>query len=147
MTERAPPDPDFEHRVRDSFARQTYMSTLGAALESVAPGVVAIRLAIRRELTQQNGFLHAGALASVADSACGYAALTLMPAGADVLSIEFKINMLAPAVGDAVIATGTVIRAGKQIMVCRGDVESVTGDKRKLVAAMQATMMVAGGGP
>ena len=98
------------------------MATLGARLARVAPGEVDIELTVADELTQQHGFLHAGALASVADSACGYAALSLMPPGAAVLSVEFKINMLAPAQGDRVVANGRVIRAGKTITVCRGDV-------------------------
>jgi uncharacterized protein (TIGR00369 family) len=119
------------------------MRSFGARLERVAPGEVHIRLPIREDLTQQNGFLHAGAIATIADSACGYAALSLMPAEADVLSIEFKVNMLAPATGDAIVARGNVIRAGTTIMVCRADVYSITGSGEKLVAAMQGTMMVA----
>ena len=138
-----PPDPNYAARVRASFDKQKLMTTLGATLESVAPGAVTIRLPFRDDLTQQHGFLHAGAIASVADSACGYAALSLMPADAGVLSIEFKINMLSPAKGDAVIARGEVIRAGKKIRVCRADVVSITGKDEKLVAAMQGTMMVA----
>lgn len=136
-----PSDPNYAARVRASFAQQKLMTTLGAILEDVQPGAVTIRLPFRDELTQQNGFMHAGAIASVADSACGYAAYSLMSADANVLSIEFKINMLAPAKGDSVIARGTVIRAGKRIMVCRADVFSITGAEEKLVAAMQGTMM------
>lgn len=139
-------DPDFEARVRRNFAAQQFMATLGATIDRVAPGRVDIRLPCRDELTQQNGFLHAGAIASVADSACGYAALSLMPVGADVLSVEFKINMLAPAKGEAIVARGEVIRAGRTIMACRADVFSVTGTSEKLVAAMQGTMIVAGTG-
>lgn len=140
-----PSDPNYAARVRDSFERQRLMTTLGATLEDVRPGAVTIRLPFRDDLTQQHGFVHAGAIASVADSACGYAALSLMPAGADVLSIEFKINMLSPAKGDALVARGVVIRAGKKIMVCRADVFSITGSEEKLVAAMQGTMIVAEG--
>jgi uncharacterized protein (TIGR00369 family) len=140
-----PPDPNYAARVRASFDKQTFMATLGATLESVSAGAVAIRLSFRDDLTQQHGFLHAGAIASIADSACGYAALSLMPLDAGVLSIEFKINMLSPARGDAIIARGEVIRAGRNIMVCRADVHSVTERDEKLVAAMQATMMVANG--
>ena len=139
---KTPPDPDFAARVRASFDRQKFMTTIGATLERVEAGAVSIRLPFRADLTQQHDFLHAGALASVADSACGYAALSLMPPGADVLSIEFKINMLSPATGDSVIARAEVIRAGKRVMVCRADVFSVTAAQEKLVAAMQATMMV-----
>jgi uncharacterized protein (TIGR00369 family) len=103
---------------------------------------VTLRLAFRDDLTQQHGFLHAGTIAALADSACGYAALTLMPVGADVLSIEFKVNMLSPAKGDAIVARGEVIRAGRTIMVCRADVYALSGLEEKLVAAMQGTMMV-----
>lgn len=138
-------DPNFEARVRASFAKQRLMRTIGAVLEKVAAGAVDIRLPFREDLTQQHGFLHAGTLAAIADSACGYAALSLMPVDAGVLSIEFKINMLAPAKGDAIVARGKVIRAGRTIMVCRADVYSITGSEEKLVAAMQGTMMVATG--
>lgn len=140
-----PPDPNYAARVRASFDRQALMATIGATLDDVKPGAVTIRLPFREDLTQQHGFLHAGAVASVADSACGYAALSLMPADAGVLSIEFKINMLSPAKGDAIVARGEVIRAGRKIMVCRADVYSITGKDEKLVAAMQATMTVAEG--
>jgi uncharacterized protein (TIGR00369 family) len=121
------------------------MATIGAMLERVEAGKVDIRLPFRADLTQQHGFLHAGTIAAVADSACGYAAMSLMPADAGVLSIEFKVNMLAPAKGDAIVARGVVIRAGRTIMVCRADVVSITGRDEKLVAAMQGTMMVVTG--
>ena len=132
-------------RVRASFARQRLMQTIGAVLEDVTSGRVTIRLPFREDLTQQHGFLHAGVIASVADSACGYAALSLMPEDAGVLSIEFKVNMLAPAKGDSIIARAEVIRAGRNIMVCRADVRAVTGTDEKLCAAMQGTMMVVTG--
>lgn len=118
------------------------MQTIGAKVDAVAPGRVELRLPYREDLTQQHGFLHAGTIAAVADSACGYAALTLMPADAAVLSIEFKVNMLAPAMGEAIVARGEVIRAGRTVMVCRADVVSITNGAEKLVAAMQGTMMV-----
>jgi uncharacterized protein (TIGR00369 family) len=140
-----PRDPNYAARVRDSFGRQRFMATLGAELGEVRPGAVTIRMPCGEAVTQQHGFVHAGALAAIADSACGYAALSLMPAAAGVLSIEFKVNMLSPAKGDAVEARGTVIRAGKTIMVCRADVYAVTGSEEKLVAAMQGTMMVVEG--
>ena len=138
----APGDPNFEARVRASFEKQQLMTTIGAMLDRVEAGKVDIRLPFRADLTQQHGFLHAGTIAAVADSACGYAALSLMPSDAGVLSIEFKVNMLAPAKGDAIVARGVVIRAGRTIMVCRADVVSITGRDEKLVAAMQGTMMV-----
>jgi uncharacterized protein (TIGR00369 family) len=143
MTPAPAPDPDAAARVRASFAKQHLMATLGAVLEDVGPGRVTIRLPFREDLTQQHGFLHAGAIAAVADSACGYAALSLMPADAAVLSIEFKVNMLSPARGD-VIARADVIRPGRNIMVCRADV--VSASEEKLIAAMQGTMMVVRGG-
>ena len=133
---------DNDRRVRDSFARQRFMQTLGASVESVGDGAVVLRLPVRDALTQQHGFMHAGAIATLADSACGYAALTKMPPDAAVLSIEFKVNMLAPAVGEALVARAEVIRAGRNVMVCRSDVYAVTGGGEKLVAAMQGTMMV-----
>lgn len=135
-------DPNFDARVRASFGRQRLMTTIGALVDEVAPGRVVLRLPFREDLTQQHGFLHAGTIAALADSACGYAALTLMAADAAVLSVEFKINMLAPAKGDAIVARAEVVRAGRTIMVCRADVVSVLGAAEKLVAAMQGTMMV-----
>lgn len=134
---------DVLERVRASFGKQRLMATLGARLEDVSAGRVVIRLPFDPSLAQQHGFLHAGAIAAVADSACGYAALSLMPPEAAVLSIEFKVNMLSPAKGD-VIARAEVIRPGRNIMVCRAEV--VAADTAKLVAAMQGTMMVVRGG-
>ena len=134
---------DIESRVRESFSRQNLMTTLGASVVSVGEGTVVLRLPFRDALAQQNGFLHAGAIATLADSACGYAALTMMPPGADVLSVEFKVNMLAPAVGDAFEARGQVLRAGKTIVVTRADVFALRDGGQKLVAAMQGTMIVA----
>ncbi len=145
MTTHTPRDPDFERRVRASFERQAFMSTIGARLVRVEPGEVDLELAVRSDLTQQHGFLHAGALASVADSACGYAALSLMPPGAAVLSVEFKINLLAPAAGDRVLAKGRVIRAGKTVTVCWGEVLAFAGDSERLVATMVGTMMTVEG--
>jgi uncharacterized protein (TIGR00369 family) len=141
VTPYEPQDPEFERRVRDSFGRQRFMATIGARLARVAPGEIDIELTVRDELSQQHGFLHAGALATVADSACGYAALSLMPPGAAVLSVEFKINMLAPAKGERVVAHGRVLRAGKTITVCRGDVVAHSSDGERLVATMVGTMM------
>jgi len=135
------PDAEFEARVRLSFAEQRVMATIGASLGIVEPGAVDVVLPFRDDLTQQDGFLHAGIVAAVADSACGYAAHTLMPATARVLSIEFKLNLLAPAVGDRLEARGRVIRAGRTITVCRADVVAVIGNDEKLVATMTGTMM------
>jgi uncharacterized protein (TIGR00369 family) len=132
-------------RIEASFAKQSVMSTIGATLERVAPGEVDIALTVRPDLCQQHGYLHAGILATVADSACGYAALTVMPTDAAVLSIEFKINMLAPATGRRVIARGRVVRSGKTITVCRADVVAEDGDQTTTVATMTGTMMVVRG--
>lgn len=136
-----PQDPAFESRVRASFDRQTFMATIGARIVHVAPGEVDLELAVRNDLVQQHGFLHAGVLAAAADSACGYAALSLMPPGAAVLSVEFKVNLLAPAAGDRIVARGRVIRAGKTVTVCWGDVTAYTGDTEKTVATLVGTMM------
>jgi uncharacterized protein (TIGR00369 family) len=135
-------DPRYETRVRASFARQLFMATLGARLVSVAPGRVEIALPFRNDLTQQHGFLHAGVVAAVADSACGYAALSLMPADSGVLSVEFKINLMKPAEGGSFRAAGTVVRAGRTLMVCSAEVFAATDGGESTVALMQGTMMV-----
>ena len=125
-------------RVRESFARQAFMTTIGAALVSVKPGEVVIEVASRPELTQQHGFLHAGVIASIADSACGYAAFTLMPPDHAVLSVEFKQNQLAPARGERFRATGRVVKSGRTLTVCTAEVKAAD---ETLVAVMQATMI------
>ena len=111
-------DPGYEARVRASFERQRVMALIGARLAAVEPGRVAIELPWREDLTQQNGYLHAGIVGTIADSAGGYAGYTLMPAGSSVLSVEFKIHLLAPADGERVVATGRVVRAGRTLTVC-----------------------------
>jgi len=131
----------FEQAVRDSFAAQQLMGTLGARLARVVPGEVEIRVRFRPDLTQQHGFLHAGVVTSALDSACGYAAFSLMPAGAGVLSVEFKTNLVAPARGDELIARGRVVRAGRTITVCQADAFMRTGADETLIATMLATMM------
>jgi len=134
-------DPTFAERVRTSFDRQRFMGTLGARLGRVEPGEVDIELPVRDALVQQHGYVHAGALASVLDSAAGYAAFTLMPAGAAVLSIEFKINMLEPARGATIVARGRVVRAGRTISVCRADAVALDGGRETIVATLTGTMM------
>ncbi|MBD0372039.1 MAG: PaaI family thioesterase [Pyrinomonadaceae bacterium] len=131
----------FEERVRESFNRQTLMKTIGARLLRVAPGEVAIELPFHDGLTQQHGYLHAGIVTAIADTACGYAAYTLMPEEADVLSVEYKINLLSPARGEKFIARANVKRAGRNLTVCEAEVFAINDDKEKLVAAMLATMM------
>ena len=138
----APRDPDFERRVRASFARQAAMATLGATLVHVAPGAVVIDLPFRADLTQQHGFLHAGVVTSVMDSACGYAAMSLMEPGVAVLSVEFKVNLLAPARGELFRASGNVVRAGRNLTVVSGELRAVDGAREgALVAMMTGTMM------
>ena len=132
-------------RVRASFAKQRVMETIGARLDRVEPGAVEVSLAPDARLTQQHGYLHAGIVATIADSACGYAALSLMPDDAAVLSIEFKTNMLAPADGERFIARGKVIKPGRTIMVCDATVHAVRNGSEKLVATMTGTMMVVQG--
>ena len=136
-----PKDERFEQRVLESFAIQKAVRTIGATLERVAPGEVDIALPFRADLTQQHGFLHAGVIATILDSACGFAAFTLMPADAAVLSIEFKVNLLAPATGDRFIARGRVVRAGRTITVCQGDAFAVEKGAERHCASMTATMM------
>jgi len=131
----------FEARVRASFAQQAFMAALGAELASVAPGEVTIELPFRADLTQQDGFLHAGVVAAVADSACGYAAFSLMPADARVLSVEFKVNLMKPAAGTRFRAVGRVVRAGRTLTVCSGEVSAERDGRETVVALMQATMM------
>jgi uncharacterized protein (TIGR00369 family) len=141
MQQLHPQDTNYESRVRDSFARQQVMSTMGASLTRVEPGAVEIELPYRAELTQQHGFIHAGVIASVLDSACGYAAFSLMPADAAVLSIEFKVNLLAPAKGELIKVRAEVKRAGQTVTVCTADAWAITAGQSKVVATMLATMM------
>jgi uncharacterized protein (TIGR00369 family) len=131
----------FEQKVRESFGRQAFMATIGAHVVSVAPGAVEIRLPFGRHLTQQNDFLHAGVITSILDSACGYAALSVAPERAEVLSVEFKVNLLAPAVGESFIARAQVKRAGRTLTVCTADAFALNQGNEKLVATMQATIM------
>ena len=140
-----PADPAYDSRVRASFARQSMMKMLGAFLERVAPGEVDIRLPFRADLTQQHGFLHAGVTTSIADSACGYAAFTLMPPGAAVLTVEFKVNLMAPAAGETFVARGRVLRAGRNLTTCSGDVFAVAGGEEKHVLTMLGTVMTVQG--
>jgi uncharacterized protein (TIGR00369 family) len=134
-------DPDFERRVREDFDRQQFMHTLGARLVRVEPGVVEIELPYRHDLTQQHHYLHAGVVTSVLDSASGYAAFTLMPADAQVLSVEFKVNLLAPARGERLVARAEVKRAGRTLTVCTADAVMHENGRATVVATMQATMM------
>jgi uncharacterized protein (TIGR00369 family) len=132
---------DYEARIRSSFALQGLMSTLGATLGCVSPGRVEVTLRADPALSQQDGFVHAGAVAAIADTAAGYAALSLMPPGRGVLTAEFKINLLAPAVGDRIIARGRVVKAGRTLTLAQTDVFAESGGQEKLVAFLTATLM------
>jgi uncharacterized protein (TIGR00369 family) len=137
-----PRNVEFAEVVRDSFARQSLMATLGVRLARVAPGEVDLELAANPALCQQNGFLHAGAVASLADSANGYAAFSLAPAGTDVLAVEFKINLLAPARGERFIARGRVLRPGRTLTTCLCDVVAVEAGQETAVAVMLSTLII-----
>lgn len=136
-----PADPDFERRTRESFARQGIMAHLGAALQSVAPGRVEISLPFRAEVSQQHGFFHAGAVATIADSAGGYAGFTLFPADAGVLTVEFKVNLMAAADGERLLAVGEVIRSGRTLTVCRFDAYVDKQGRRTHCATGTQTLM------
>jgi len=135
-------NPDFEQRVRDSFARQAAMALIGATMTRVEPGRCEIELPVRDDLTQQHKFVHGGVVGMIADSAGGYAAFTLMPADASVLTVEYKINMLAPARGERLVARGEVVKPGRTLSIVRADVCAIEGARETLVAAMQQTLMV-----
>jgi uncharacterized protein (TIGR00369 family) len=141
-------DPATENRIRDSIGRQTLLTTLGVQITGLSAGRVMLDLPYRADLCQQHGYVHAGALTALADSACGYAAATLMPDDRDVLTVEFKVNLLTPARGDRFRATGEVVRAGRTLTVCSAEVVTWADDgdgnpgvSLVRVALMQATMM------
>src|SRR5262249_11579346 len=136
-----PLDPNFEARVRESFSRQRVMQTLDVTMTKVEPGLVELALPFRADLTQQHGFLHAGIVATILDSACGYAAFSLMPADAAVLTVEYKINLLRPAAGERFVARAQVVKAGQTLSVCTGEVLAQSGGAEKSVATMLATIM------
>jgi uncharacterized protein (TIGR00369 family) len=136
-----PRDPDFKTRITQSFADQAIMQTIGASLLEVRPGQVEIGLPFDRRLTQQDQFIHAGVSSTIMDSACGYAAFSLMPAEARVLTIEFKINLLAPAAGERFRAIGKVLKPGRSVFVAEAELYAESGHNSKLVATMVATLM------
>ena len=133
--------PEMQARIRDSFDRQGLMRLLGARLDHIGPGTVHIVLPSRPEVSQQHGFVHAGATSAIADTAGGYAALTLFPHGSEVLTVEYKINLVAPAAGDHIEAVGTVRRSGCTLTVCQLDVFGVTDQTWTLVATGQQTLI------
>jgi uncharacterized protein (TIGR00369 family) len=141
MSGNEPRDPGWEAKVRDSFARQTVMQTIGARILALSPGRCEIELPYRRDLCQQHGYLHAGITTTIADSAAGYAAYSLMPPGASVLTVEFKVNLLAPAAGERFVARGAVVRPGRTLLVVETEVAAQQNGQEKPIAQMLATMM------
>ncbi|MEK7737953.1 MAG: PaaI family thioesterase [Pseudomonadota bacterium] len=141
-----PRDPYWQEKVRDSFARQKVMQLIGAELADIAPGRCEIHLPFRDDLTQQNGFFHAGIISTVVDSAAGYAGFSLMPAGSDVLTVEYKLNLLSPGAGERLIAIGEVIKSGRSLVITRGEAYLLkhgnTGQNSTHCATMQQTLMV-----
>ena len=136
------PDADYEERVRASFARQKAMATIGAELTLVTPGIVEIEMPFAEDFTQQHGFLHAGVISTALDSACGYAAFSLMPENAGVLTIEFKVNLLAPGKGERFLFRGSVTKPGRTIVVADGQAYAFAADgEAKLIATMTGTLM------
>jgi len=142
-----PKDPGFESRIRESFVRQKVMGLIGAVLTRVEPGRVEIELPFRDDLTQQHGFFHAGIVGTIADSAGGYAAHTLMPAGSSVLSVEYKINLLAPADGERLVASGQVVRAGRTLTVCDLEVAVIKNGARTVCSRGMQTLICLERGP
>ena len=140
-------DPLYGHRVRESFARQGAMKLIDARLTRVEPGMVDVTLAYRPDLSQQHGYLHAGILSTIVDTAGGYAGYTLFPADASVLTVEYKLNLLAPAEGELFVAEGRVVKPGRTLCIVQGEVYASSGDRRTLCALMQQTLIVLNGRP
>ena len=138
-------DPDYATRVRASFDRQGVMRLIGARLSELKPGYCRIELPFRPDLAQQHGYVHAGIVSTIVDSAGGYAGFTLFPADASVLTAEYKLNLLAPAVGERLIAVGEVVKSGRTLVVTRGEVHAEIEGRRTLCAIMQQTLMVMAG--
>jgi uncharacterized protein (TIGR00369 family) len=136
-----PLDPHYDARVRASFARQPFMAYLGAHITHLAPGQCDVELVYRKELTQQHGFIHGGALASIADSAAGYAAFSLMPAGSSVLTVEYKLNILRPGEGEAVIARARVVKPGRTLTIVQADVFALRAGREHIVVTSLQTLM------
>ena len=136
-----PRNPDWEAAVRGSFARQKVMQLLGVEMGALSPGHCEIRLPFRDDLTQQNSYFHAGITGTIVDSAGGYAGYTLMPQGSDVLTVEFKLNLLAPADGDYLVAEGQVLKSGRNLIIARGEVYAIKNGRATHCATMQQTLM------
>jgi uncharacterized protein (TIGR00369 family) len=137
-----PPDPRYAERCRASFARQQAMALIGARMASIEPGRCEIELPFRADLTQQKGYLHGGIVGMIADTACGYAAYSLMPASASLVTVEYKINILAPGRGERLLARADVIRSGRTLSITRGEVYAEQGGAQTLCAVMQRTLMM-----
>ena len=144
MNKFQPSDPNYESRIRSSFDKQEAMKTIGANLVKVLPGEVHIEFSFIESLTQQHGYIHGGIIASVVDTACGYAACTLMSVDSEVLTIEYKVNFMSPAKGDRFKGIGRVLKSGRNITVCSGDVIAIDKGKEKIIATMLATMISVG---
>jgi len=140
-------DPDFAARVRASFGRQQVMAWIGAELTSVTAGRCEIRLPYKPELSQQHGYIHGGIIGTIGDTAAGYAAYTLMPQGSSVLTIEYKMNLMAPGAGEWLVARGEVLRAGRTLVVARADVFAVKSGKQTQCASLLQTLMTMHGKP
>ncbi len=136
-----PKDPDFETRVRESFERQRFMDYIGARLASVGPGSCEIRLPYRRQLAQQHGFFHGGVVGTLADNSAGYAAFSLMPADATILTVEYKINLMAPGKGEELVARGQVVRVGRTLTVSRADVFAIEDGRESICASVLETLI------
>ena len=141
-SDRVPPDPDFERRVRASFERQGAMRLIGARLGRLGPGYCSVELPYRDDLTQQHGYIHAGIVSAILDSAGGYAGFTLFPADASVLTVEYKLNLVAPAMGERLVAEAEVVKPGRTLAITRGEVYAEREGKRTLCAIMQQTLIV-----
>ena len=141
----APLNPDFERRVRDSFARQGFMSFIGAELAEVKPGYCEIRLGYRKELSQQHGFFHAGIVGTLSDNSGGYAAFSLMPADSSILTVEYKLNLIAPGDGDVLIARAQVVKPGRTLTICNTEVTVVKNGIENLCATSLMTLMAMAG--
>lgn len=137
----SPRDPDWEKRCRDSFARQQFMKLIGGEIICVSPGRCTVAIRMKGELTQQRGFLHGGVTAALADTAAGFAAYSLMPAGSSPLTVEFKINLIAPAAGERFSASANVVRSGRTLTIVETDVSAETSGETKMVAKMLATLI------
>lgn len=137
----APSDAEFARKCRESFALQGLMNHLGAEMALIEPGRCEVRVNYRQQLSQQYGYFHGGVSGAIADTASGYAAFSLMPAGANVLSVEYKLNLVAPALGDSLIARAEVVRAGRTLTVCRADVFAVQAGVEKICATALSTIM------